>query len=520
MGSRLGLALAIVVGVAVGAWGEPPASWVDAARGFPVAAEGRIVPLDTWAQVVYARLSGKERAPEALGWFLTLLTTPEVLTDEPFLVVNDPAALGGTGLAVPGRGRYSPRQLAAALPQADAWSRVTDPSSLGRERQRLGRALVLYQDLAATFDPTNPRADQSPLKCLNLALGPLNPAQALGTPMPTAERDRLALVLLWHQASVARQWDEAVQALTLFNGHAADLELVHNRVPWAPLVAVLGLAALGWGLVSRKARWWSLAAAGWVVVTAWLVVRMVLSGRPPVTNLPSTFLFVSWVLLGLGAVLARLPDQRLTAQLAVAAGALAPLVTLGLEGGSDPFSPLQAVLNTNLWLGLHVTTIVAGYAATLAVGLLGHAYLFVATQKYPGEKRSGGLLPLWNNLRIALVVALVLTATGTVLGGVWADQSWGRFWGWDPKENGALLVVVWLALVLHLKPSGLVAEWGSAVGAALALPVLWFSWMGVNLLGLGFHSYGAAPGRVLLFLVPLALESLVLAFVTLRKVLR
>jgi hypothetical protein len=86
--------------------------------------------------------------------------------------------------------------------------------------------------------------------------------------------------------------------------------------------------------------------------------------------------------------------------------------------------------------------------------------------------------------------ATMLSFIGTVLGGIWADQSWGRFWGWDPKENGAVLVVLWNALILHARWAGLVKPPGIAVLAILGNVVTTWSWFGTNMLGVGLHSYG------------------------------
>jgi ABC-type transport system involved in cytochrome c biogenesis permease subunit len=86
--------------------------------------------------------------------------------------------------------------------------------------------------------------------------------------------------------------------------------------------------------------------------------------------------------------------------------------------------------------------------------------------------------------------ALLFSFTGTILGGIWADQSWGRFWGWDPKENGAVLIVLWNALILHARWGGVIRHRGRAVLAVLGNVVTAFSWVGTNLLGIGLHSYG------------------------------
>ena len=79
---------------------------------------------------------------------------------------------------------------------------------------------------------------------------------------------------------------------------------------------------------------------------------------------------------------------------------------------------------------------------------------------------------------------------GTILGGIWADQSWGRFWGWDPKENGALLIVIWNALILHARWGGMVKERGMAILAVAGNMIVGWSYVGTNQLGIGLHAYG------------------------------
>ncbi len=86
--------------------------------------------------------------------------------------------------------------------------------------------------------------------------------------------------------------------------------------------------------------------------------------------------------------------------------------------------------------------------------------------------------------------ATFLSFVGTVLGGIWADQSWGRFWGWDPKENGAVLIVIWNALILHARWAGLVKQRGMAVLTVAGAMITTWSWFGTNQLGVGLHAYG------------------------------
>jgi cytochrome c biogenesis factor len=93
--------------------------------------------------------------------------------------------------------------------------------------------------------------------------------------------------------------------------------------------------------------------------------------------------------------------------------------------------------------------------------------------------------------------ATLFSFIGTVLGGIWADQSWGRFWGWDPKENGALIIVLWNALILHARWGGMVRERGLMNLAVIGNIVTSWSWFGTNMLGVGLHSYGFMSGAFL-----------------------
>jgi cytochrome c biogenesis factor len=93
--------------------------------------------------------------------------------------------------------------------------------------------------------------------------------------------------------------------------------------------------------------------------------------------------------------------------------------------------------------------------------------------------------------------SLLFAVFGTIMGGVWANDSWGRFWGWDPKENGALLICLWFLLILHARMGGYVREHGFMVLCILGAVVVSISWWGVNLLSVGLHSYGFTSGALL-----------------------
>lgn len=229
--------------------------------------------------------------------------------------------------------------------------------------------------------------------------------------------------------------------------------------------------------------------------SAGLVARIVLSGRPPVTNLYSSAIFIGWGCILFCLIMERAHRTGLLTLIGGAAGFLTLLVAAALAGDGDTMAVLVAVLDTNFWLATHVVIVTLGYSATFLAGMLATAYIF------------GGLFTplitpavaqrLGQMLYGVIAFALVFSLVGTVLGGIWADQSWGRFWGWDPKENGALLIVLWNAMILHARWAGLARTRGIAGMAVFGNIVTSWSWWGTNMLGVGLHSYGFIDSAVL-----------------------
>ncbi|MCV6623778.1 MAG: cytochrome c biogenesis protein CcsA, partial [Cellvibrionaceae bacterium] len=145
------------------------------------------------------------------------------------------------------------------------------------------------------------------------------------------------------------------------------------------------------------------------------------------------------------------------------------------------------VLDTKFWLATHVITITLGYTATFLAGGIAVIWILGRLIGKLGQKAD---LDFSRAIYGLLCYALLLSFVGTVLGGLWADDSWGRFWGWDPKENGALMIVIWCAIVLHARLGGMISFRGLAATAVIGNIITCFSWFGVNLLGVGLHSYG------------------------------
>lgn len=264
-------------------------------------------------------------------------------------------------------------------------------------------------------------------------------------------------------------------------------------------VGAFVLVALGWiGSAWGWMRPLHTAAFVFAVLTFCLHAlaiggRIYISGRPPVTNLYSAAVFIGCAACLFALVSELFIKRGIGTTLAALAGFLSLRVAYALTTDGDTFAVLQAVLDTQFWLATHVVTITLGYATTYASGMIAAAYILggVLTPALT-EKDRGRLFSMMYGTQC---FAIFFSFVGTVLGGLWADDSWGRFWGWDPKENGALIIVLWNALVLHARWGGMVKERGMAALCVLGNIVVSWSFFGVNELGVGLHAYGLTEGR-------------------------
>jgi len=266
------------------------------------------------------------------------------------------------------------------------------------------------------------------------------------------------------------------------------------------VVYILGfvLSAVLW-LVPRNRLLYRAVAACAVVATALLVaaivMRCLIRGRPPVSTLYETLLFVTAVGSVILLITERINRQRIALSVNTALGLVGLFMANGFEtlDKQDTMPQLVAVLDTNFWLSTHVTAITCGYAAGMVAAALGSVYLVTRLlgikQADPAFGRS-----LVRMTYGALCFGLIFSVVGTILGGIWANESWGRFWGWDPKENGAMLICLVQIAILHGRMGGYLRDFGLAAASAFLGTVVAFSWFGVNLLGVGLHSYGFTSG--------------------------
>jgi len=251
------------------------------------------------------------------------------------------------------------------------------------------------------------------------------------------------------------------------------------------------VALMGWSKPLNRAAFMTILVT-FIVHSIALQARIYISGRPPVTNLYSSAVFIGWgalILAMLFEIVFRLGIGNILGS-ALGAASLGIAGVLGAEG--DTIKVMQAVLDTQFWLWTHVTCITLGYSVTFVAGFLGLLYVF-------GGRFGNMLTPSFEKdlTRItygSVCFGIFFSFVGTVLGGLWADDSWGRFWGWDPKENGALIIVLWNALVMHARWDGMVKARGFALLCIGGNIVTSWSWFGVNELGVGLHAYGFTEG--------------------------
>jgi ABC-type transport system involved in cytochrome c biogenesis permease subunit len=302
-------------------------------------------------------------------------------------------------------------------------------------------------------------------------------------------------------ASVSPQELAPPEADTSVQLKKTDFEAYFNTVgpfnfaSWLYVASFLLVAFswLGWTRPLNRAAFWVIVIT-FLLHTAALIGRIYISGRPPVTNLYSSAVFIGWGAVLFGIILEAVYGRGTGNVLAALVGFQTLRIAHGLSMDGDTFAVLEAVLDTQFWLATHVVCVTMGYAATFVCGGLGALYVLrgVFTKTLDSEMER----TLTRMNYGVLCFALFFSFVGTVLGGLWADDSWGRFWGWDPKENGALIIVLWNVLILHARWDGMIKGRGLAVLTVLGSIVVSWSWFGTNELGVGLHSYGFTEGRL------------------------
>lgn len=300
-----------------------------------------------------------------------------------------------------------------------------------------------------------------------------------------------------------------IDAAASARGSISSIKLEHTYHSfdpffWAPWY-------FGFGLALLMLRWivpgtfmaklgtigaWGLALTGVTYGIVGIVMRfLILNGLGPVTNLYETIIYISTV----GAIFALVAEALTRRGMALAAGCILGCVALFVAirfetmEGRDTMQTLQAVLITRFWLLTHVLVINAGYAACMIAAILGMIYM--PMRLFGALKAGAEGTRMFTRIAYGFVGAgVLLSLVGTILGGIWANYSWGRFWGWDPKENGALMICLMCLIILHARLGGYIKEVGLHAANIVLGMIVVFSWWGVNQLGVGLHAYGFTDG--------------------------
>lgn len=236
----------------------------------------------------------------------------------------------------------------------------------------------------------------------------------------------------------------------------------------------------------------SLLIIPFILHTYTIILRIFIMSRPPVTNMYETLLWVPWAALVLAAGLSCIRAYAIPIIVGTVAAAFSLFVAdTAYEILDGRLLPLEAVLRSTFWLSTHVLIITMSYSSFLLAFIMGD---FLLIQFFRGYKERDLKKEFWF-LNKCLQVGVLLLAIGTILGGVWADYSWGRFWGWDPKEVWALVSLLGYLALLHARLQGWVKGFGLAISSILCFFLVIMAWYGVNfVLGAGLHSYGFGRG--------------------------
>jgi cytochrome c-type biogenesis protein CcsB len=481
---------------------------------------GRVKPLDTFARELAKRVTGAKpfgfesvEGLDPVEWVLAMLSAPDKWRAEPMIKVTHAGLREAAGLPKD-KNLYSydelsrdPGFLAAAQKVHDKQAKDKEAKLDPIEREVSALYETLYvvsgvfsgESLRIIPHPTEAQGSWFTLKDIESdEEEPVRRVKTLLAALVVSYRDGDRGNVETSAAALQTRLEDLAPR-TYPSLKTLRLEVHYNavkpyRLAW--LLYVLSfltlLASFALPLRTLNVAGISFAVAGFCCHLYGIVVRIMIAGRPPVTNMYESVVWVAFGAMLFALVFEAVYAARFFALCSTAVAALCLILADNvpiLDGSIDPLVP---VLRDNMWLTIHVLTITLGYAAfTLAMGL-GHLNLglyFFA----PGK--AGLLKTLSLFLYRAIQVGTLFLATGTMLGGVWASYSWGRFWGWDPKETWALIALLGYLAILHARFTGWIADFGTAVGSLLGYLLVLMAWYGVNfVLGTGLHSYGFGSG--------------------------
>ncbi len=459
----------------------------------PVQAGGRIKPFDTFARESVRHIYGK-RESTYLHWVMTWFLLPEEWFQKPFIWIEKARVKKALGLDKK-QSHFSPLELLSnknfqrEIGELNIRKEKKEKlNSYFSEIEKIESRLALYQAIVEGHFPgwmphsIEERSDW------------LTASQLKG-------RQRTALAEMFNAYSQAinngniQNLQQAVDSLKTFtkvSDQKIKTEVHYNsfnpfRVSWVfYLLSLIGLLFVRF----QKYTFFIPLGVAFIVHTYGIVLRCYIMSRPPVSNMFETLLWVPWAALLISFLMALIRKTKFPL---ITAGVVCFLCLFISDTASsllnDQMEPLEAVLRSNFWLSTHVLVITMSYSAFFLAFIMGD---FLAFQFLMGYKQSKN--HFWFLQRV-LQVGVFLLTLGTLLGAIWADYSWGRFWGWDPKEVWALVSLLGYLALLHARLQGWIKEFGLVIGSICCFFLIIMAWYGVNfVLGKGLHSYGFGTG--------------------------
>ena len=483
----------------------------------PLQDEGRIKPLDTFARnhllAFYGKRSIKIHNLTATDWLLDLILDPQNGKDKKIFNIRNPNVVSSLFLDWSKEHKYSFNEIIPGLSNQVELIRMID-SKPNTDRTSFEKQLLELSKNALRFE------EISYLKGMKL-IPPFKQNQTgewlspydfiVSGLISEPHQQRVLDALQGYLASRLENQDELITialsnyetviketSTKLIDISRLKYETWMNRTDLFTVSIMFYIMAFIFLCISWLIQhiWLNrlsdtLLIIGFAIHGLGILIRMFILNRPPVSTLYESVIFVSFIVLLFAIVIEYYRRDSLGIFVGSVSGIIFHFIGFGYASDGDTLEMLVAVLNSNFWLATHVTTITIGYGASLVAGFVGHIYL---VQAFRNSDNKTKLKSIFNNLFGITLVALFFTLFGTILGGIWADQSWGRFWGWDPKENGALLIVLWQLMMIHMRLSGLAKPLEFALGMGLNNIIVAMAWFGVNLLQVGLHSYGFDDG--------------------------
>ncbi len=491
--------------------------WKGSFADVPLQYQGRVMPLDSYARIVASELTGSTHWPSGhasellagrdhLDLFADLLFRHSDLFDEPVVLVANYKLKARLGLAL-ARDHFSAAQLMEndSIHQlsVEIQSKMISqhgyrPSSLEVDLMDSQRRITLLVRFPESFRKSigaesiegqslvdmDTHGDMVPDN-IQAAFSKLESAY-LGGVVPNGAASELA-------AAMQRHWE--------LQGHASNavaLELVYNyRSPWKMAMYANWICLLFIVVWAKYGHSWLRLCTGVCIV--WSIseqllghyLRFMFLGHIPVSNTYEVLLWIGLIAILLGAVGGLRESSKACVLAGVGACQLCLLLSMFVPI-ADQTGVLPAVLRSNYWIVVHVLTIVSSFGFMLLAAVMAHIYLLRSIVLPQSNEISSRVLAA---LTRSMQGGVILLTAGTILGGVWAAESWGRFWGWDPKESWSLVVIVFYVCLFHAKYADWIRGFGLAVGAIAGFACVIWTFYGVNYVtGSSIHSYGSGSG--------------------------